>query len=143
MSTSAIDYQTNSIQSKIPKIDDKTNTYKEKTKYQMEMYESVKFVNQLLLIFYIILFSIIHVLLLIQYIQGVKRDATTDTIWLIVLFFYIYLIYYIESTIYFGVTYLLSLIYGQAYVYQFDQMLLFTDFYSDPGTADQSSMFTS
>jgi hypothetical protein len=143
MPTSAIDYQTNSIQSKIPKIDDKTNTYKEKTKYQLEMYESVKFVNQLLLIFYIILFSIIHVLLLIQYIQGVKRDATTDTIWLIVLFFYIYLIYYIESTIYFGVTYLLSLIYGQAYVYQFDQMLLFTDFYSDPGTADQSSMFTS
>jgi hypothetical protein len=143
MSTSAIDYQTNSIQSKIPKIDDKTNTYKEKTKYQLEMYESVKFVNQLLLIFYIILFSIIHVLLLIQYIQGVKRDATTDTIWLIVLFFYIYLIYYIESAIYFGVTYLLSLIYGQTYVYQFDQMLLFTDFYSDPGTADQSFMFTS
>lgn len=137
MPTSAIDYQTNSIQSKIPKIDDKTNTNKEKTKYQLEMYESVKFVNQLLLIFYIILFSSIHILLLVQYIQGVKRDATTDTIWLIVLFFYIYLIYYIESVIYFGVTYLLSLIYGQTYVYQFDQMLLFTDFYSDPGTTDQ------
>ena len=137
MPTSAIDYQTNSIQSKIPQIDDKTNTNKEKTKYQLEMYESVKFVNQLLLIFYIILFSSIHILLLVQYIQGVKRDATTDTIWLIVLFFYIYLIYYIESVIYFGVTYLLSLIYGQTYVYQFDQMLLFTDFYSDPGTTDQ------
>lgn len=138
MPTSAIEYQTNSIQSKIPKIDDKTNLYKEKTKYQLEMYESVKFLNQLLLILYIILFSIIHVLLLVQYIQGVKRDATTDTIWLIVLFFYIYLIYYIESVIYFGVTYLLSLIHGQTYVYQFDQMLLFTDFYSDPGTTDIS-----
>ena len=137
MPTSAIEYQTNSIQTKLPQIYDKTNTYKEKTKYQLEMYESVKFINKWLLVSYIILFSGIHILLLFQYLQGVKRDATTDTIWLFVLFFYIYLIYYVESVIYFGVTYLLSLIYGQTYVYQFDQMLLFTDFYSDPGTTDQ------
>jgi TM2 domain-containing membrane protein YozV len=137
MSLSAIEYQTNSIQSKIPKLNDQSNTYKEKSKYQMEMYESIKFVNQVLLAFYIILFSGIHILLLSQYIQGIKRDATTDTIWLFVLFFYPYLIYYIESVIYFVITYLLSLVYGQTYVYQFDKMFLFTDFYSVPSTKDK------
>ena len=132
---SAIDYQTKSIQKKIPEIDGKSNTYIEKTKYQTDMYNSVKYVNQLLLIFYIILFSIIHILFFVQYIKGVKRDPTKDTIWLTVFFFYPYLIYYFEKTIYSGISYFASLIYGKTYVYQFDQMLLFTDFYSDPGSS--------
>jgi len=137
-SNTAIEYQTESINSKIPQINDQSNTYKEKSKYQMEMYESVKFVNQFLLIFYIILFSVIHLLILVEYLKGTKRDEIADTVWLSVFFFYPYLMYYIESSIYFAVTYFLSLIYGQTYVYQFDQLLLFTDFYSDPGAKDQS-----
>ena len=136
--SSAIKYQTDSINSKIPQINDQSNTYKEKSKYQMEMYESVKFVNQLLLMFYIVLFSVIHLFILVEYVKGAKRDEIADTVWISVFFFYPYLMYYIESSIYFAVTYFLSLIYGQTYVYQFDQLLLFTDFYSDPGTEDQT-----
>jgi hypothetical protein len=130
----AIEYQTNSIQTKIPQIEEQSNTYAEKAKYQMDMYNSVKFVNQVLLFSYVFLFTVIHVLLLVQYMTGVKRDEIADTVWLSFFFFYPYLIYYLERTIYFAITYFLSLIYGKTYVYKFDEMLLFTDFYSDPGT---------
>ena len=132
-SLNAIEYQTNSIHTEIPKLEENNHTYAEKTKYQMQMYNSVKFVNQVLLFLYIVLFTLIHVLLLVQYIQGVKRDEIADTIWISVFFFYPYLIYYLERIIYFGITYILALIYGKTYVYEFDNLLLFTDFYSDPG----------
>lgn len=128
-----IDYQTNTIKNYIPKIDEQTYTNTAKSKYQMEMYSAVKYVNDVLLFFYIILFTILHVLLLVQYLTGVKRDEIADMIWVSVFFLYPYLIYYVEKTIYFCVTYLMSFIYGKTYVYQFDQLLLFTDFYSDPG----------
>lgn len=140
---SAIDYQTESIQNKIPDLDGQTNTYAEKTKYQTDMYVSVKYVNDLLLIFYAVLFSVIHILLFVQYVQGVNRDATKDTIWLTVLFLYPYLIYYVEKTIYSGIMYFLSLIYGTTYVYQFDKILLFTDFYSDPGKSTENKPISS
>jgi len=104
----------------------------------MEMYNSVKYLNQAFLIFYIILFSVIHLLFLEQYIRGVKRDEIADSVWLTVFFFYPYMMYYVERTIYFCITYVLALIYGQTYVYQFDQMLLFTDFYTDPGESTKS-----
>ena len=131
--SSAIEYQTSSIKKKIPKINEQSDTYTEKSKYQMEMYSSVKFVNDALLFFYLILFTVIHVLILVQYLTGVKRDEIADTIWVSVFFFYPYLIYYVERTIYFVFAYLAALMYGKTYVYQFDQLLLFTDFYSDPG----------
>lgn len=128
----AIEYQTKSIKNEIPLIDEKQYSYAEKSNYQMQMYNSVKFVNQSLLFFYVIIFTVVHILILIQYVQGVKRDAVTDTIWLIILFLYPYLIYYLEKAIYFCITYLLSFVYGKTYVYQFDQLLLFTDFYTEP-----------
>jgi hypothetical protein len=137
-----LNYQTGLINSEIPKLEENMDLYESKTKYQMEMYSSVKFVNDVFLIFYIILFSVIHLLLLVQYLQGVKRDEIADTIWLTVFFFYPYLIYYIERTIYFCINYFLSLIYGKTYVYDFDKMLLFTDFYKDPGANKPESVLT-
>ena len=133
-STSAIEYQTDSVKKQTTQLNSQVSTNNEKSKYQMEMYSSVKFVNEVLLLCYVILFSVIHLLFLVQYITGVKRDEIADTVWLSVFFFYPYLIYYLESIIYFAFTYLLSLVYGKTYVYQFDQMLLFTDFYADPGS---------
>jgi hypothetical protein len=134
----AIEYQTNSIYSEIPKIKERSDTYTEKTKYQIQMYNSIKYLNQILLFFYILFFTIIHVLILVQYLQGVKRDEIADIVWISIFFLYPYLIYYIEKTIYFCITYVLSLIYGKTYVYQFDQMLLFTDYYADPGVENNS-----
>ena len=139
---SAIEYQTKTIQNEIPEIVGKTNNYAEKSNYQMEMYNSIKFLNQAFLVFYVILFSVIHILLLVQYIQGVKRDEIADTVWLTILFWYPYLIYYLERTIYFCITYFLSLIYGKTYVYQFDKLLLFTDFYADPGMHKPTGVLT-
>ena len=132
MTTTAIEYQTTTINNEIPKIKEKTNLYEEKTNYQMQSYNSLKFINNVFLIFYIILFSVIHLLLLVQYIQGIKRDEIADTIWLSFFFFYPYLIYYVERTIYFIITYFISLVYGQTYVYQFDKLFMLTDFYTDP-----------
>lgn len=132
---SAIEYQTTTINNEIPKLKEKTNLYEEKTNYQMQAYNSIKFVNQIFLFFYIILFTVIHVLLLVQYVQGIKRDEVADTIWLSFFFFYPYLIYYFERTIYFIITYFISLVYGQSYVYEFDKLLMFTDFYTDPGVS--------
>ena len=122
-----VNFQTGVINSQIPKLEENANLYESKTNYQMEMYRSVKYVND------IVLFSVIHLLFLVQYLQGVKRDAVADTIWLIVFFLYPYLIYYIERTIYFCINYFLAFIYGKTYVYQFDTLLLFTDFYANPG----------
>lgn len=138
----AIEYQTLSIEHEIPILDDKQKTYAERSNYQMEMYNSVKFVNQVFLFSYVVLFTVIHVLLLVQYIQGVKRDEIADTIWITILFWYPYLIYYLERAIYFCFTYLLSLIYGKTYVYKFDEFLLFTDFYADPTPSKPTGVLT-
>ena len=130
----AINYQTESIKNKKHQTDETAMTYAENARYQMEMYNSVKFVNKIFLSLYIILFIFIHVMFVLQYLGGVKRNPTTDLFWLLVFFFYPYLIYYIERTIYFGITYLLSLIYGQTYVYKFDKLLLFGEYYAEPVT---------
>lgn len=129
----SIDYQTSRITQQIGEINTNDITYQARTNYQMQMYSSVKFVNQLLLVIYIFMFSTIHVLMLVQYIQGVKRSEIVDSIWLSVFFLYPYMIYYIEKTIYSAITYALSFVYGESYVYRFDQMLMMTDFYKDPG----------
>ena len=132
--TEDIKYQTRSIHSQIEQNTDSSHTYQAKTNYQMEMYSAVKYVNQLFLLFYIILFTVIHVLFLQQYIQGVKRDEIKDSIWLTFFFLYPYLIYYVERILYFCVTYPLALIYGQSYVFQFDRLMLFNEYYepADP-----------
>jgi hypothetical protein len=114
-----------------------TNTYKAKTNYQTEMYNSLKYINELFVVFYVVLFSVLHGLFLQQYLEGVKRDEVKDTIWLTFFFLYPYLIYYLEKNIYFGITYVLSLIYGQTYVYEFDKLLLFTDFYNEPNLTNK------
>ena len=92
----AINYQTESIKNKKHQTDETAMTYAENARYQMEMYNSVKFVNKIFLSLYIILFIFIHVMFVIQYLRGVKRNPTTDLFWLLVFFFYPYLIYYID-----------------------------------------------
>ena len=140
MGASEITYQTNSITKQTQAHVDSTNTYKAKTNYQMEMYTAIKYVNELFLLFYVVLFCVVHGLFLQQYLMGIKRDEIQDSIWLSFFFLYPYLIYYLEKTIYFGITYVLALIYGQSYVYQFDQLLLFTDYYQDPSQTNRSTM---
>jgi len=134
MTDVGIEYQNKKITDQIGKINTNNTTYQARANYQMTMYNSVKYVNQILIVIYLLLFSLIHVLFLVQYIQGVKRNEIADSVWLSVFFFYPYLIYYIEKTIYSAITYALSFVYGEAYVYQFDQILMMTDFYKDPGT---------
>ena len=79
--TNAINYQTESINNKKHQTDETAMTYAENARYQMEMYNSVKFVNKIFLSLYIILFIFIHVMFVIQYLGGVKRNPTTDLFW--------------------------------------------------------------
>jgi hypothetical protein len=76
----------------------------------------------------------VHFVFLTLYLAGVKRNEIADTFWLFVLFLYPYLIYYLESKLYFAVTYVLSFIYGKTYVSKFDQLLLFDEYYAEPVT---------
>ena len=139
MPSNEITRQTDKINAQIGLISTNDKTYQARTNYQMQMYHSIKYVNQILLSIYIIGFVTIHVLLLHQYLTGIPRNATLDTVWLIILFLYPYLIYYIEKTVYFCITYILSFIYGESYVYRFDQILMMTDFYYDPGLQDMQN----
>ena len=127
----AIVYQTNSVNKKNRETVETANTYTEKAKHQMDMYNSVKFVNRILLILYILVFIFIHIILISQYSSGVKRSAAADTFWLCILFLYPYLIYYLERKIYFAITYVLSLLYGKTYVSKFDKLLLFNEYYAE------------
>jgi hypothetical protein len=135
MTTNAaeIAYQTKKIQDNIATTSVNNVTYQARTNYQMQMYHSVKYLNQILLVIYIFAFVIIKTLMIVQYSMGVKRDESKDFIGINVFFFYPYVIYYLELTIYFIVSYLASFIYGQSYVYRFDQIFTMTDFYKDPG----------
>ena len=130
--TTGIEYQNNSIQKQITQTNTDATTYLAKAKYQTNMYQAVKYANQALLVLYVFFFIFIHGIILHKYLSGVKRSELHDTIWLTILFFYPYVIYPIEKAIYFCATYILALIYGQTYVYQFDRWLMLTDFYKNP-----------
>lgn len=133
-----VEYQTNAIHRHTQNSMDEANTYQSKSAYQMSMYSAIKYVNQIFLLFYVILFTVIHGLFLQQYLQGIKRDEIQDTIWLTFFFLYPYLIYYLEKTVYFCITYPLSLIYGQTYVYQFDKLMLFNEYYAPTNPTNQT-----
>ena len=117
-----MDTQGNTIKEQISK-------YQKMSQYQTDMYSSLKMVNTVLVFTYLFLFTLIHVLFLEQYLRGIPRSELWDTIWLTVFFLYPYLIYLVESSIYFGITYVLSFIYGKTYVYDFDKWLMLMDFY--------------
>ena len=114
-----------------------------KAVYQTEMYESLKTMNIYLLFFYYFLFIIIHVLFAEQYFRGIKRDEVVDSIWFTIFFIYPAVIYFVESYIYFGIMYVLSFIYGNTYVYNFDKMLLNTSFYVPPNMDTSNSAMPS
>ena len=140
MPSAEIEYQTNKIKSNYETTSINRATYQARTNYQMQMYHSVKYVNQILLVIYIFTFVVIKTLMLVQYSQGVQRDEKKDFIGINVFFFYPYVIYYLELSIYFIISYLASFIYGQSYVYRFDQIFTMTDFYKDPGAGGSDWM---
>ena len=119
------------------------NITDKKARYQTEMYESLKTANTYLLFFYYFLFIIIHVLFAEQYFRGVKRDEVVDSIWFTIFFIYPAVIYFVETYIYFGIMYVLSFIYGNTYVYNFDKMLLNTSFYVAPNPDTSNSAMAS
>jgi len=116
-------------------IESNRNVYEAKTQYQMDMTASLKSLNTYLLFFYYFLFILIHGLFAEQYYRGVPRSEIMDSIVFTGFFIYPAVIYFIESYLYFGITYVLSYIYGNSYVYQFDKLLMSTDFYRDPAVS--------
>lgn len=127
-----IEYQNNSILTQIKQTQSNASTYTAKAKYQNNMYQAVRYFNQCLMVVYVGLFILIHGIFLHQYLSGIKRNEFADTVWLTVFFLYPYLIYPLEKVVYFCITYVLSLIYGKTYVFQFDQWLSGMDFYKNP-----------
>jgi hypothetical protein len=129
MPETAIKYQTNVANEQAADMNSDAQVSQSRVRYLMSMYNSVQYVNQILVAIYMLLFTIIHVLMFNQYLMGVKRDEIADSIWLTVFFLYPYLIGYVERAIYDGVGFIAASIYGQAYVSNFDKLLVSTDFY--------------
>lgn len=105
--------------------------YRELASQQSDMYQSIKFVNAILIAFYIFVFLVIHALLFKQYIEGVPRNEWKDTIWLTVFFLYPYVIYMIQSWIYKTVLYIWSMITGTIYIPKFHRIFVASDYYKD------------
>ena len=114
------------------KIESDRDVYEKKTQYQREMTTSLKTANTYILFFYYFLFILIHGLFAEQYFRGIQRNEMVDAVVFTGFFVYPAIIYYLESYLYFGISYVLAYIYGKTYVYQFDQMLTGTNFYQDP-----------
>jgi hypothetical protein len=129
MPETAIQYQTDIANERAADMNSDAQVSQSRVRYQMSMYNSVQYVNQILVAIYMLLFTIIHVLMFNQYLMGVKRDEIADSIWLTVFFLYPYLIGYVERAIYDGVGFIVASVYGQAYVSNFDKLLVSTDFY--------------
>ena len=132
MGTDYITRQTTDISNSLVQVKQDLAANERLAYYQTQMYTSMKYVNSFLLLIYIFLFTLIHVLFFEQYVRGIERSEFWDTIWLTVFFLYPYLIYLTEQGIYFAITYVLSFIYGESYVYRFDQIMMMTDFYKPP-----------
>jgi len=126
---SAIEYQTNTANAQATDMNSNAQISQSRIRYQMSMYNSVQYFNQILIAIYMLLFTVIHVLMFHQYLIGVKRDEIADSIWLTVFFLYPYLVGYVERAIYDGVGFAIALFYGHAYVSNFDKLLVSTDFY--------------
>lgn len=126
--TRAIRYETTTLK----QLETTGNINNRKTEYQNEMTQSLHTINTYLLFFYYFLFLLIHLLLAEQYFRGVKRNDIIDSAWFIWFFLYPLVIYYIESYLYFAFSYMLAFIYGRSYIYNFNNLLLQTDFYQEP-----------
>jgi hypothetical protein len=131
----AIQSQTDAIKNEINilrQLEINGNVNNRKTEYQTEMTQSLQTINTYLLFFYYFLFLLIHVLLAEQYFRGVPRNDVIDSIWFTWFFLFPLVIYYIESYVYFAFSYILAFIYGKSYVYNFNSLLINTDFYQEP-----------
>jgi len=127
-----VEKQNTQLENESKQISQQIAMYERRANYQADMYAAVKYFNQFLIFFYLFLFTLIHVLFLEQYMRGIERSEFWDTIWLTFFFLYPYFIYLVEEYVYFGITYVLSFIYGNTYVYEFDKILMMTDFYAEP-----------
>ena len=130
--TDAINYEINQLKH----LEMTGNVNNRKTEYQTVMTQSLQTINTYLLFFYYFWFLLIHVLLAEQYFRGVKRNETIDTIWFTWFFLFPLVIYYIEAYVYFAVSYMLAFIYGRSYVYNFNDIMLQTNFYQAPVDVD-------
>ncbi len=131
MDSTTIDTQTQLL------IDTSNNLLGEQGKYrqlatqQSDMYQSIKFVNAILIAFYIFIFIVLHVFLFKQYIDGVPRNEWKDSFWITIFFLYPYMIYMIQSWIYKAGLYIWSMITGTIYIPKFHRLFVTSDYYTD------------
>jgi hypothetical protein len=97
LTTDIIDTQTKILIDTSNNLQGEYGKYQQLASQQSDMYQSIKFVNAILIAFYIFVFLVIHVLLFKQYIDGVPRNEWKDSIWLTVFFLYPYVIYMIHG----------------------------------------------
>jgi len=129
MDSTVVDTQTEILYKTKKDLEGENGKYQQLANHQSEMYESIKFINNILIAFYIFVFLIIHLMLLKQYIEGVKRNEWKDAFWLSVFFLYPYMIYMVQSWIYKAGLYVWSMITGTVYIPKFHRLFITSDYY--------------
>lgn len=131
MDSNTVDNQTKILTDTSNNLIGEYGKYRQLSAQQSDMYESIKFVNAVLIAFYIFVFLVLHILLFKQYIEGVPRNEWKDTIWLTIFFLYPYMIYMIEIWIYKAGLYIWSMITGTVYIPKFHRLFVMSDYYND------------
>jgi hypothetical protein len=114
--------------------------YAKKAEYQLGMMESLKTLNTYILFFYYFLFVLVHLVFAEQYYRGIPRNEYVDSAVFTGFFLFPLVIYYVEAYVYFAITYVLSFLYGTSYVYSFDKLFMFTDFYAAPSNSSTTGL---
>lgn len=132
LTSAIIDTQTKILTDTSNNLQGEYGKYQQLASQQSDMYQGIKFVNAILIAFYIFVFLVLHVLLFKQYIEGVPRDEWKDSIWLTIFFLYPYVIYMIEAWLYKTFLYIWSMITGTIYIPKFHRLFIMSDYYKAP-----------
>lgn len=132
-STDTVAKQTEVIHATATKLQLESDANERRYEHMHERHSLMKLVNTMLVYFYLLMFTTIHVLFFEQYLVGVPRSELWDSIWLTVFFLYPYLIFLIEYYIYEGIMYVNALIHSKIYVPgDFNSIVTGVDMYNSP-----------
>jgi hypothetical protein len=121
--TSAVATQNASLTTKIAELESQIRVEETNYRQTAQMHNTLRIVNNFLVLFYAFVFILIHVMYGIQYWNGVPRSELVDSIMLSVFFAYPYLIYSIQAYIYDMFAYLVKIVFGTSYIPSLDLVI--------------------
>jgi hypothetical protein len=119
----AVEEQNKSLTKKNAELESQIRVEETNYRQTAQMHNTLRIVNNFLVLFYGFVFILIHVMYGIQYWNGVPRSELVDSIMLCVFFAYPYLIYSIEAYTYDMLVYLAKIVLGTTYIPTLDLVI--------------------